>query len=115
MAQVSIRINGRSYDIACDDGQEERIHSLANYVDERVKEISGAVGQIGEQRLLVMTSLLIADELGDAHEQLRAPKPEHPTVAEPGSLSAAESDALAENIENMAGRIEGIAAKLIKD
>ena len=115
MAQVSIRINGRSYDIACDDGQEERIHSLANYVDERVKEISGAVGQIGEQRLLVMTSLLIADELGDAHEQLRAPKTEHPTVAEPGSLSVAESDALAENIENMAGRIEGIAAKLIKD
>ena len=117
MAQVSIRINGRSYDIACDDGQEERIHSLANYVDERVKEISGAVGQIGEQRLLVMTSLLIADELGDAHEQLRAPKPEpeQPTVAEPGSLSAAESDALAENIENMAGRIEGIAAKLIRD
>ncbi len=115
MAQVSIRINGRSYDIACDDGQEERIHSLANYVDERVKEISGAVGQIGEQRLLVMTSLLIADELGDAHEQLRAPKPEQSTVAEPGSLSAAESDALAENIENMAGRIEGIAAKMIKD
>ncbi|NIZ03630.1 cell division protein ZapA [Thalassospira lucentensis] len=112
MAQVSIRINGRSYDIACDDGQEERIQALSNYVDERVKEISGAVGQIGEQRLLVMTSLLIADELGNAHEQLETCRQEQVAVAEPGSLSAAESDALAENMENMAARIEGIAAKL---
>lgn len=115
MAQVSIRINGRSYDIACDDGQEERIQALSNYVDERVKEISDSVGQIGEQRLLVMTSLLIADELGNAHEQLNEPKAGQAAVAEPGSLSATQSDALAENIENMAARIEGISAKLNKE
>jgi cell division protein ZapA len=112
MAQVSIRINGRSYDIACEDGQEERLHALAGYVDERVKEIAGAVGQIGEQRLLVMTNLLIADELGAAQEKLDAPQA---PVREAGSLSAEESDALAENIEAMAGRIEAIADKLAKD
>jgi len=112
MAQVSIRINGRSYDIACDDGQEERIHALANYVDERVKEISGAVGQIGEQRLLVMTSLLIADELSNAQDQLDNGQTQK---AEPGSLSAAESDALAANIENMAERIETLAVNITKD
>lgn len=112
MAQVSIRINGRSYDIACDDGQEDRIHALAGYVDERVKEISDAVGQIGEQRLLVMTSLLIADELGMAHEKLE--KPASP-VAEAGSISAAESDALADNIESMAERVEALADRLNKD
>jgi len=112
MAQVSIRINGRSYDIACDDGQEDRIHALAKYVDERVKEISGAVGQIGEQRLLVMTSLLIADELGMAQEKLDSPSS---PVAEVGSLSAAESDALAENMESMAERVEALADRLTKD
>ncbi|MEQ8392782.1 MAG: cell division protein ZapA [Thalassospira sp.] len=112
MAQVSIRINGRSYDIACDDGQEERIHALASYVDERVREISDSVGQIGEQRLLVMTSLLIADELSNAHEQLAT---DQKPTAEPGSLSAVESDALAGNIESMAARIETIAGKLAKD
>jgi cell division protein ZapA len=112
MAQVSIRINGRSYDIACEDGQEERLHALAGYVDERVKEIADAVGQIGEQRLLVMTSLLIADELGTAQEKIddRAS-----AVAEPGSLSAVESEALAENIENMAERVEALAGRLAKD
>ncbi|KXJ57128.1 MAG: hypothetical protein AXW12_06935 [Thalassospira sp. Nap_22] len=112
MAQVSIRINGRSYDIACDDGQEERIHALASYVDERVKEISDAVGQIGEQRLLVMTSLLIADELSMAQEKLNSGQ--SPAVAEVGSLSAAEGDALAENIESMAERVEVLADRLGK-
>jgi cell division protein ZapA len=112
MAQVSIRINGRSYDIACDDGQEDRIHALASYVDERVKEISDAVGQIGEQRLLVMTSLLIADELGMAQEKLNTGQ--SPAVAEVGSLSAAEGDALAENIESMAERVEVLADRLGK-
>lgn len=111
MAQVSIRINGRSYDIACDDGQEDRIHALAGYVDERVKEISEAVGQIGEQRLLVMTSLLIADELDTARDQLE----NRQAAPEPGSLSAEESDALADNLESMAARVEKIAGKLAKD
>ena len=109
MAQVSIRINGRSYDIACDDGQEDRIHALAGYVNDRVKEIADAVGQIGEQRLLVMTSLLIADELGSAQEKL-----ENGAVQQPQSLGLtdAESDALAENFESIAARIETIADKL---
>ncbi|NIY75936.1 cell division protein ZapA [Thalassospira sp. HF15] len=114
MAQVSIRINGRSYDIACDDGQEDRIHALAKYVDERVKEISDAVGQIGEQRLLVMTSLLIADELGMAHEKLDNPASQA-AEPDPGSLTAAESDALADNIDSMAERVEALADRLGKD
>ncbi|HBN52127.1 cell division protein ZapA [Thalassospira sp. MBR-102] len=113
MAQVSVRINGRSYDVACDDGQEERLMNLAQYVDERVREIAGAVGQIGEQRLLVMTSLLIADELGDMHEKLR--KGQTSVEPEPGSVSAAEGDAIAENMESMAVRIEAIAQKLSQD
>ncbi|OSQ29002.1 cell division protein ZapA [Thalassospira sp. MCCC 1A03138] len=113
MAQVSVRINGRSYDVACDDGQEERLMNLAQYVDERVREIAGAVGQIGEQRLLVMTSLLIADELGDVHEKLRSRQTM--VAPEPGSVSAAEGDAIAENMESMAVRIEAIAQKLSQD
>ncbi|WP_417811992.1 cell division protein ZapA [Thalassospira alkalitolerans] len=117
MAQVSVRINGRSYDVACDDGQEERLTNLAQYVDERVREIAGSVGQIGEQRLLVMTSLLIADELSDMHEkQRKAPTPAVvETTPEPGSITAVEGDLLAENMESMANRIEAIAQKLSQD
>lgn len=112
MAQVSIRINGRSYDIACDDGQEDRINALAGYVNERVKEIAEAVGQIGEQRLLVMASLLIADELGNTQEKLENGTQQSAQVT---GLSDAESDALADNIETMAARVEAIAEKLAQN
>jgi cell division protein ZapA len=112
MAQVSIRINGRSYDIACDDGQEDRIHALAGYVNDRVKEIADAVGQIGEQRLLVMTGLLIADELGSAQEKLAKSASQQ---AQATRMSDAESNALAENVESMAARIESIADKLARN
>ncbi|RCK50375.1 hypothetical protein TH25_12370 [Thalassospira profundimaris] len=112
MAQVSVRINGRSYDVACEDGQEERLGQLAAYVDERVGEIAHMVGQIGEQRLLVMTSLLIADELSDMHDKLasasRVSLPE-------GAVGPDEADQMAQSMENLAGRIEAIAQRLSAD
>ena len=63
MAQVDVTINDRSYRIACDDGQDVHVTQLADYVDRRVQELVSAVGQVGDARLLVMASLLIADEL----------------------------------------------------
>jgi len=66
VAQVRLNINGRSYEVACDDGQEDHLARLAAYIDERVGELAEAVGQVGEARLLVMASLLIADELHDS-------------------------------------------------
>ena len=71
MAQVDITINGRTYQIACDDGQEEHLTQLGEYVDKRVKELVAAVGQVGDSRLLVMVSLLIADELAETYADLK--------------------------------------------
>jgi cell division protein ZapA len=105
MAQVSVRINGRSYDVACEDGQETRLSELAEYVDERV-------GQIGEQRLLVMTSLLIADELGYANEKLSTPAN---TALPEGAVTPGDADRMAQSMENLASRIEAIAQKLSAD
>ena len=44
MPQVDVSINGRRYQIACDEGQEEHLSQLAEYVDQRVQELVGAVG-----------------------------------------------------------------------
>src|SRR5438045_2460526 len=70
MGQVSVPVNGRSYAITCDDGQETRIRRLAQYVDAKVAEFVGSVGQAGEARLLLLASLVIADELSDANDAL---------------------------------------------
>ena len=126
MAQVGVTINGRKYQIACDDGQEAHLSRLAAYVDQRVGELIAAVGQVGDARLLVMASLLIADELSDAYSQLEETNGVAPGVVpvrgEKKSEIKDEAKELAErkriddlfgaNIESLAERVEGIAERL---
>ncbi len=100
MAQVDVAINGRNYRVACDDGQEDHLRQLAEYVDRRVMELVGSVGQIGEARLVVMASLLIADELSESFASLEAGDPE----AEERLAQA--TDAVAERIETIAAGLE---------
>ncbi len=105
MAQVTVTINGRKYQIACDDGQEAHLSRLGADVDKRVGELVAAVGQIGDAHLLVMASLLVADELSDAYAKLDVLGSADKGVA--ARLSAEEE--LGNNIEMLARRIEDIA------
>lgn len=107
MPQVTVQINGRAYQIACDEGQEAHLTRLGNYVDNRVQELLAAVGQVGDARLLVMVSLLLADELSDAYAELK--------VAGANDGAAARLDreeSLTSALENVAVRIETIAETL---
>ncbi len=104
MAQVSVTINGRIYQIACDDGQEANLTRLADYVDKRVSELVAAVGQVGDDRLLVMASLLVADELSDAATRLDGLDDTNRLRDEESLIS--NIDTLAERIENIAQRLE---------
>ena len=71
MGQVSVPINGRSFTVICDDGQEPRIRRLAQYVDAKIGQFVGKIGQVGEARLLLLAALAIADELADANDALQ--------------------------------------------
>jgi cell division protein ZapA len=75
MGQVSVPVNGRSYTITCDDGQETRIRRLAQYLDAKVGAFVSKVGQVGEARLLLLAALVIADELSDANDALDSDGP----------------------------------------
>lgn len=66
MGEVAITVNGRSYRFECGDGEEPRLKELAAYVMSRMDGIKREHGNIGEERLLLMTALLIADDLWDA-------------------------------------------------
>ncbi len=101
MAQLDVTINGRNYRVACEDGQEDHLRQLAEYVDGRVKELVDVVGQVGEARLVVMASLLIADELSESFSDL-----ELRSDVEAEEKLAAATDALAERIENIAAGLE---------
>ena len=109
MGQVSVDINGRTYQIACDEGQEAHLSRLGAYIDRRVVELVAAVGQVGDARLLVMVSLLVADELADAFAELEVLKSTRQGAA--ARLAAEESfsntmDGLARRIEDIAERLE---------
>ena len=107
MAQVDVAINGKSYRIACDDGQEDHLLQLAAFVDQRIQELVASVGQVGDARLLVMASLLISDELSETFSNLNS-------VDDNGAVDAeAEAEqVLAQTTEALAQRIELIAEKL---
>lgn len=104
MAEVDVVINGRSYLMGCDDGQEEHLRQLAGYVGQRVDELAATVGQVGDARLLLMASLLIADELSDLREEMEALRGD-------AERHVAEAEAeLAERLEHLAQRLESVAA-----
>ncbi len=72
MGQVSVTLNGRTYRLRCEDGEEQRLFALAEHVREKVDQLVRDFGQIGDDRLLLMASLLVADELFEARERLAA-------------------------------------------
>ncbi|RYX86996.1 MAG: cell division protein ZapA [Bradyrhizobiaceae bacterium] len=72
MTHVNVTINGRQYRMACEEGQETRLLRLADSLESRVANLRGKFGEIGDARLTVMAALMVADELVDAHQQIRA-------------------------------------------
>jgi cell division protein ZapA len=109
MGQVSVTVNGRQYDVGCDDGQEDQLRQLADYVNTRMSEMVEAVGQIGEARLLLMASLLLADELSEARAELELKRA---APVEGADAADRAQDELGAEIEALANRIEVIAARL---
>ncbi len=108
MPEISLNINERNYQVTCDEGQEEHLRKLASHLDERIEGLVGTVGQVGEGRLLVMASLMVADELFEAYKENHALKA---AQEGPGEGGAGEGVAAAA-LETCAQRIETIAARL---
>jgi cell division protein ZapA len=109
VAQVTVRINGYSYVVGCEDGQELHLLQMAAQVDSRVESIKAIGGNSGEQRLLVLSALLLADELHDLRaevEALRASQPARPRTAKPDGEAARKITRLAAKAEQIANGLE---------
>jgi cell division protein ZapA len=107
MAQVTIEVNGRPYQVGCEDGQEQHLRDLAAIFDRNVRQVSNEMGQLGDTRLLLMGALLLADELADARNRLAAQQTEIARLQ--ASQSRTETRAVLA-LENAAKRIEKLAA-----
>lgn len=105
MAEVDIGIAGRSYRVACRDGEEDNLRSAAAIVDAKSREALAGLGALSEARQLLFASLMIADQLIDK-KGVQAPQPTMP----PDPQVVRRVDALAERLERLAGNLEGAAA-----
>lgn len=108
MPTLDVTINGRRHTVQCGEGEEGRLRRLAAYVDGRVRELAQQYGQIGDTRLLVLTALLIADELDDAYAEIKR-------LRQAAGEQARESEAqAAAAVERVAERLEQLVAALEK-
>jgi cell division protein ZapA len=72
MGAVVVVIAGRTYRMSCEDGEEQRLEELARYVEGKIESMRENFGEIGEQRIIVMAALAMADETTDACAKARA-------------------------------------------
>ncbi|MDE0173574.1 MAG: cell division protein ZapA [Defluviicoccus sp.] len=114
MPEVDVTINGRNYLVACEAGEEERLSELAAYIDDRVETLVSSLGQIGDNRLLVMTCLMIADELAEAYAALSEAGLATPEQDEPKSAIEDARKSVAARIQDAAVRIETIAEEVAR-
>jgi len=102
MAQINVDVAGKMYPLACGEGGEERLRKLAGYVDSKAKDLSGKLGHVAENKLLLMAAILIADEL---HEALEG-------QGGAGIMGALSEEDLAAVLNEVSTDVEAIAEKL---
>ncbi len=115
MAQVDVALNGRTYVINCADGQEKHVARLGSYIARKVGEVVKSPDQPVDVRILLMASLMIADELAEAESRLEAKAAVPVTAAVAAPVEPAVDPALAARVESLAGRVQAIAAQLEED
>ena len=76
MANVNIKFNGKDYLLSCDNGQEEHLIELAEYLNKRFKELKSELGNIGESKLLLISSIKIVDEYYEIKKRVDKKKEE---------------------------------------
>ena len=76
MANVNIKFNGKEFLLSCDDGQEEHLEELAIYLNEKFNNLKNSLGNIGENKLLLITSISVLDEYYETKKKINLQKKE---------------------------------------
>ncbi|GJD42488.1 hypothetical protein AFCDBAGC_0326 [Methylobacterium cerastii] len=116
MPQISVTIDGKSYRMACGDGEEAHLSALAADLGARVADMRKAFGEIGDMRLQVMAALTIADEVSELKRRLSVAEAEaerlRAETAAAGAAQADQSARVADGVSKAAERIERMARAL---
>lgn len=109
MATVAVTIAGRAYRMACGEGEEGRLQELGRHVDTTLADLRKGFGEIGDNRLVIMTALTIADELFELRGRLAGAEEKLAGFAATRSEGEAMRDALAADVS---GAIDAASERL---
>jgi cell division protein ZapA len=116
MAQVTVTIDGKAYRMACDEGQEEHLIDLAQRFDRYVLHLKESFGEIGDQRLTVMSGIMVMDELAELQKRVKGMESEIMTLRKTRDDALTKADkndaALTGALSGLAQRMEDLALKL---
>ena len=76
MANVNIKFNGKEFLLSCEDGQEEHLEKLSEYLNEKFNHIKSKLGNLGENKLLLITSITLMDEYFETKKKIEEKKNE---------------------------------------
>ena len=109
MGQVSVTLNGRTYRLECGEGEETHLIALAEYLGSHVDTMKRKFGQVGDDRLILMASLLVTDELWELRRQMQELKTSLAEVRRDRSVA----DELTKSLQaDLAQRVSAVAERL---
>jgi cell division protein ZapA len=108
---LDLNIAGRTYQVACREGEEENLRAAARLVDGKSREALAGLGTLSEARQFLFASLLLADQLVDNKPETAAPPPPPPPAAPagPDPQLILRAEALADRLESLAMTLENEA------
>lgn len=109
MADVDVEVTGRRYRLSCRDGEEDHLRALVRMVDVKATELTGALGDMTEARTLLLSALLLADELNDLRTAEPVARVESAVASEVDPAYAVAIERIAERVERLADQIERTA------
>lgn len=110
MPEVSVQIANRTYELACGDGEEERVQELAAYVDEKVTDLRRQLPGTPEVKLLVFAALMLADESREARGVAKAAETARASATDSAeTLATALEDLITSRVDKMSKKVSGAA------
>ena len=109
MGQVSVTLNGRTYRLECGEGEEAHLIELAEYLGTHVEVVKRKFGQVGDDRLILMASLHVMDQLWDLKHQMQEMKA---AMAEARRDRSVADESAKSRASDLAARVSAVAGRL---
>ncbi len=108
MPKLTVSLYGREYQLACPEGQERRVQELVSIVEQRMRAVASSVGNTTENRLFMLTCMMLADEMLEMRENREVRRPAQPVAGT--TLTPQDEEYLLSAISHLQNRLEHLTA-----